>query len=122
MTLTKADLRDRIGGVMGLVQAGSPLSGEHAGIIERAIDDAHALLEESEIAYWDLTAIPQQLAIPLRDYVVGVVFSEVGATADINVMSQAEAYETLLRLCRNPKGERVRADRSLLRMSATRFR
>jgi len=122
MTLTKADLRDRIGGVMGLVQAGSQLSGTEAAIIERAIEDAHALLEEAQVAYWSLDAIPQHLAIPLRDYVVGVVRSDVGATADIEVMPQSEAYETLLRLCRSPKGDRVRADRSLLRMSATRYR
>lgn len=121
MALTKADLRDRIGRVMEILVEGDDLSGYQAAQIDRAIDDVTERLAEDGVAYWDANSIPQALALVLRDYIASFVTELCSREVGLRLQAgRMEAYTELLRLTASPKPDRARADRSLLRMRATR--
>lgn len=125
MALTKADLRDRVGSALGLVQEGAALTGPLAVRIEDAIEDVHEMLLETGVAHWDTSAIPQYLALPLRDFVASKVAQQVGADDSIvqhYAARERTAYRDILRLLRPADGVKGKVDRSLLLMSAPRRR
>lgn len=116
-TLTKADLRDRVGRRLKLIGEGSDLTGYQSVQIDRAIDDVSNLLTEQSLVTWNADEIPDFLAIPLRDYVA----SFIGELASAEVQSTLQArrpiaYTEILNLLRTPGSRSVRADSALLRM------
>ena len=121
-TLTKADLRDRIGRRLKLISEGSDLTGYQSEQIDRAIDDTYAYLEEKGLATWEADAIPDFLAIPLRDFVAAQNAAYLAsAEVQMDLESKREAsLNELMSLLRAPGALKIRADTALLTMSRNR--
>lgn len=123
-TLTKADLRDRIGRRLKLISEGADLTGYQATQIDRAIDDTYSFLEEKGLATWEPNAIPDFLAVPLRDFVAAknaAYLASPEVQADIEAQER-RAYSDIVSLLRSPDMLKVKADTSLTRTSQFRFR
>lgn len=121
-TLTKADLRDRIGRRLRLGVEGRDLTGYESTQIDRAIDDTRQLLIARGIATWAENEIPDYLAIPLRDY-VAAKNADYLATPEVAAELKAQTsalYSELVQLLRMPSAPTVLPDRVLSRMSARR--
>lgn len=64
-TITKVQLRQRVGEELKVYSPDQELSADAAARIDTSIDDARALLTEERLCWWGANAIPQQCAIPL---------------------------------------------------------
>lgn len=82
---TRADLRDSVGRVLGLVSENADLSGYNSVRIDLEIEGQHYALEDAGIAYWDYGDAPNEKVIPehvfaaLRDWIASQVAAEIAA-------------------------------------------
>lgn len=65
MTITTAQLRERVAEHIGVKAADIELDAENAAKIDAAIDDATAFLREAALIWWVDNAIPDQCAAPM---------------------------------------------------------
>jgi len=82
MSQTKVDIRNLILKNMGVIAAGETASYEDAADVEEMLDLVHASLRERNIALWDLSAVPDEVALPLAQYVGGLMRDTDFATDD----------------------------------------
>jgi len=73
MSKTKVDIRNLILKNMGVLAAGETASAEDASDVEEMIDLAHATLRERGIALWDVDLVPDEVSLPLAQFVSGLM-------------------------------------------------
>lgn len=79
---TRADLRNSVGRMLGLVPEQADMTGYHAVRIDEEIESQHYALEDAGIAYWDFgdaandQVIPEHVFGALRDWVAANVAGE----------------------------------------------
>lgn len=86
MSSTKADMRNLVLRYLAKLPEGQVAEDHDASVVEAAIDRCQAFLETEEVAYWETSAIPNEVANAYRSYVAAEVAHE------FLPPSQAEAY------------------------------
>ena len=77
-TITKVELRQRVGEELKVYSPDQEMSADVAARIDTSIDDARALLVEKRLCWWGPNAIPQQCAIPLTWIVAAYACTKFG--------------------------------------------
>lgn len=77
-TITKVELRQRVGEELKVYSPDQEMSADVAARIDTSIDDARALLVEKRLCWWGPNAIPQQCAIPLTWIVAAYACTKLG--------------------------------------------
>jgi len=104
MALTKADMRNKVLRYLALVPEGDSPTSFQSEVVESAIEQLQAQLEELAIAYWETSAIPNAVATPLRNYIAAEAAPELmePERAAPYVMRKAEALGELRTLTTKP--------------------
>lgn len=71
MSLTKAQMRNKVLRVLGTLPEGQTGQAWESEIVDDAIDQAQAFLESEGLAYWETSAIPDGVAQGYAQFVVG---------------------------------------------------
>lgn len=80
MSLTKAQIRDRVGQAIGLVQVGQTMEDQDKTRIEQAYNEVYEELKEQSLNFWSLTgAIPDRF-VP---YVIALIVQNVNVDYSI---------------------------------------
>ena len=77
-TITKIQLRQRVGEELKVYSPDQEMSADVAARIDTSIDDTRALLTEDRLCWWGANAIPQQCAIPLTWIVAAYACTKFG--------------------------------------------
>jgi hypothetical protein len=73
---TKADLRNAVLRFLSVLPEGQSASAHQTTVVETAIDREQAYLETEGIAWWETSAIPNEVMNPLREYIAAIVAPE----------------------------------------------
>lgn len=99
MTKTQNDLRDAVARILGKLSEGQTLSSYNKTRIDEVITAQHEYLKTREIAYWELSAIPLDVYIALRNFMAATLAPEFG----------------------DDKGDPEAFEKQLVRLTATRW-
>ncbi|MEL6364298.1 MAG: hypothetical protein AAFR11_05610 [Pseudomonadota bacterium] len=98
MAKTQADLQTKVARLVRLQMQNAALSADNAARLTEYIETAQQELEELELAYWSLTAIPEHVFDPFARYVASLAQAEFPA-----VVRAGQGY--------NPEAELMRIRR-----------
>jgi len=76
MTITKADLRNAALRYLSVLPEGQAATPHQVTTVESVIDRAQAFLESEGLAYWETTAIPDDVANAYRRFIAAEVAPE----------------------------------------------
>jgi len=106
MALTKAQMRNKVLRRIGRLPEGQVASDADADIVDETIDEAHAFLEAKGIAYWETSAIPDEIAHQLCKYLAAQVAPEFMSPSEaaIYVALEANALTEMRAAVSSPNG------------------
>ena len=80
MSITKATLRNNVLEHLGVLASGETANAADSATVEAMIDGVHAEMVTQEVAFWETSAIPDEVKLPLRDIVAKRAAKTFGAT------------------------------------------
>jgi hypothetical protein len=110
MSLTSAQLRNRVADHLRISAVDRELSAERAAKIDDAIDDCFAELRERSLLWWSDDAIPQAAVFALTLIVSAQACAKVGKAGQGYETGDTEGYARLAKLKTTAISETVQPD------------